>query len=226
MHDRALVCVWLLNAAASTGVVSAASPPSLLREWFRKERPLLTVRRKPPPCATFTQTCSCTKESAAPFMVEASAAEARLTAAEAKSLRIFFLDGHVGPMNDMMSTMHDVLGVPATNIEQMVFMQGMLVRNNIDKRFTSCRLCHLLRDADGVVQPWRANMTKRLNQWLTQSTTGRTFTLPNCEKARCREAVYNEATRREFALLFGSFLESSYDVVACNFPTWQVSGKR
>ena len=152
---------------------------------------------------------TCSSSAASPFLAP-SLSTARLSKADASKLRVFFLDGHVGPMNDMLATLHEVIGVPIDNIEGMVFMQGMLVRNNIDKRFFGCRLCSL-----GV------NNSRMIANWLLHSNTGRAFTLPKCETLRCREAVHNDETRRDFARLFGPLIESKYDAVACNFPTWQ-----
>ncbi len=193
----------------------------LLYPWFGNVVPESTLhgahhsRLGPPPCRTFDQqqSCACAADSMSPYLGAAPPEHVqRLSDREAKALRVFFLDGHVGPMNDMLATLHEVIGVRTDNVEGMVFMQGMLVRHAIDKRFFACRLCNM-----GL------NTSRDLAGWLTQSKTGRAFTLPNCERMRCREAIHNDETRREFARLYGAHIEAKFDVVACNFPTWQCS---
>lgn len=129
-----------------------------------------------------------------------------------RGLRVFFLEGHVGPMNDMLATLHDGLGVNTSGIEGMVFMQGMINRNQIDTRFFECRLCGL-----------GYNTSRELNSWLVElkKPGARMFTLPDCEQKRCRAGLFDDALRREFAARFGRALEAQYDAVACNFPSWQ-----
>lgn len=49
-------------------------------------------------------------------------------------LRVFFLDGHTGPMNDMASFMNEVLAIPSNHFDLMIFMQARVPR--------SFSLCH------------------------------------------------------------------------------------
>lgn len=203
-------------------MVSIHQPRHLLPLWFdgsvMPESTLHGPHRSyvgPPPCAKIhdpDSRCSCKFDAAAPYLAPPPPAAPRLNSSAAAALRIFFLDGHVGPMNDMLATLHEVIGVPTSGIEGVVFMQGMLVRHAIDRRFFGCRLCNI-----GL------NTSRTMASWLLHSSTGRAFTLPGCEKARCREAIHNDETRREFARLFGPTIEKHYDAVACNFPTWQCS---
>jgi hypothetical protein len=117
-------------------------------------------------------------------------------------------------MNDMLAFLHEVLGVRADRIDGIVFMQGMLMRNQIDSRF--------MREHRGKML---GNATKRIAQYLTETNAGRSFTLPNCEKRGCRRAAYDDTLRREFAKKFGAVFEANVDVVACNFPTWQCAAR-
>ena len=193
-----------------------------LRRWFTDTRPIATgpaIHSMGPPACRTLDTCApsstCDASAASPFHAAAPppAALPRLSARAGASLRIFFLDGHVGPMNDMLSTLHDMLGTNESGVEGMVFMQGMLNRNQIDKRFFKCRLCRL-----------GYNVSRNLAGWLIHAKgnrSARIFTLPNCEAKRCRSGMYDDAIRRDFARMFGAHLEAKYDAVACNFPTWQ-----
>lgn len=176
--------------------------------------PSILELRTPLPHESGTVECACTADSKAPYLAAAPPEHVpRLSTTDAKALRFFFLDGHVGPMNDMLATLHETIGVSTENIEGMVFLQGMLVRNAIDKRFFKCRLCNL-----GM------NTSREIVSWLLQKPNqGRTFTLPECERKRCRESIHNDETRRDFARRFGRIIEAKYDVIACNFPTWQCS---
>jgi hypothetical protein len=192
--------------------------PDLLGQWFRGVRPETTLRHGgppsclEPPAARLCPSRACTSQAAAAYHAMPPAGVLpRLDAAGAAQLRVFFLDGHVGPLNDMMATLHEVVGVPAANFDAMVFGQGMLVRSAIDRRFFQCRSCLI-----------GAEEARKMARWLTYNkSAGRAFTIPACEKYRCREAVHNDQLRREFAQQFGALLQRSFDVVACNFPTWQ-----
>lgn len=217
--------------AAAASSAPATSTTELLTPWggaSALQRP--THRRchgascspldAPPSCLPVSARCgaaadavgSCTSAAAAAYDAPAPPAEsiARLSAERVRGLRIFFLDGHVGPMNDMLAFLHEALGVNTSNVEGMVMMQGLVNRQQIDARFFKCRLCRL-----GL------NTSRQVANWLTMSNTGRAFTLPNCELKRCRLAIHDDATRRSFASLFGASFEKHYDVVACNFPSWQ-----
>ena len=88
--------------------------------------------RKPPPCAR-VHTCdaaaaaaagACDASAAAPFYAQPSPSAAQLPEARLRGLRIFFLEGHVGPMNDMLATLHDGLGMNTSGPEGMVFMRA------------------------------------------------------------------------------------------------------
>jgi citrate lyase synthetase len=80
-------------------------------------------------------------------------------------------------MNDMLSTLTDGLGMEPSGVEGMMFMQGMLNRNQLDKRFFKCRLCSMGQ-----------NYSKRIAAWLVnRNETGRVFTLPDCERKRARQ---------------------------------------
>ena len=59
---------------------------------------------------------SCTGAAAAPYDAPAppAALAPRLDAAATRNLRVFFLEGHVGPMNDMLAFLHDGLGMNAS----------------------------------------------------------------------------------------------------------------
>ena len=187
----------------------------LIPMWYGGAVPAATLRshQRPPPCVVYARQCVCNTASAASFFDQHDVTRPPLTRQSAAKLRIFFLDGHVGPMNDMLATLHEVIGIDPDGVEGMVMMQGMLVRHAIDKRFFKCRLCLM-----GV------NTSRVLAAWLLGSkSSGRSFTLPGCEKHRCREAVHNEHTRREFARVWGPLFERTYDAVACNFPSWQCS---
>jgi hypothetical protein len=88
--------------------------------------------RKPPPCAR-VHTCdaaaaggggACDASAAAPFYAQPSPSAAQLPEARLRGLRVFFLEGHVGPMNDMLATLHDGLGMNTSGPEGMVFMRA------------------------------------------------------------------------------------------------------
>lgn len=63
----------------------------------------------------------------------------------------------------------------------------------------------------------------QINQFLSESKTGRWFTLPMCERLGCRRAAFDDTQRHEFAAQFGKLFQDNVDVVACNFPTWQAA---
>jgi hypothetical protein len=81
---------------------------------------------------------------------------------------------HPGPGPEGMTVQCPALTVdstshpPSTDPSQ-VMMQGMLNRQQLDERFFHCRLCQL-----------GGNTSRKVAQWLTQSSSGRMFTLPNC----------------------------------------------
>lgn len=140
------------------------------------------VRTRAPECLAPTSACAssaCGADAAAPFFAAAPQSAPRLE--DASGLRVFFLEGHPGPMNDMMSTLHDVLGVRPDGVEGMVLLQGCIQRNHIDRRFFRCRNCRM-----------GTNVTRQLNQWLSKSKSGRTFCLIGCEKHRCLNAVHDD----------------------------------
>jgi hypothetical protein len=224
--------MWPSCKGASLAENAGIGSQQLLNVWklsaesqrILYERPL---RKHPPPCRRLTsdqcptnstRACVCHassgfyKESAAGHTPEESAV-AHTPELDLKSLRVYFLDGHTGPMNDMLAFLHDALGIPAQNFDGIVFLQGMLMRSQIDPRF--------MKAHRGKMLGW--NMTKSINQYLTESNSGRSFTLPKCEQKGCRRSAYDDTLRREFASKFGATIEANVDVVACNFPTWQCS---
>ena len=179
---------------------STADTQRLLALWGvsgRSRRDELTHLR-PPPCRGFTeQHCpnkvghACNCDAAARFYRSASIAAQRYgpEGTNFTGLRVFFLEGHTGPMNDMMSFLHDVLGVRSENIDGIVFLQGMLMRSQIDTKFMVSPRATMLG----------GNNSKRVNQYLTESSSGRAFTMPLCEKRGCRRGAYDDTLRREFA---------------------------
>lgn len=209
-----LLSSWFSNDVVPESVLHGAHHGRIGPPPCVKVVPSILELRTPLPHESGTVGCACTADSKAPYLAAAPPGHVpRLSTTDAKALRVFFLDGHVGPMNDMLATLHETIGVSTENVEGMVFLQGMLVRSAIDKRFFKCRLCNL-----GM------NTSREIVSWLLQKPNqGRTFTLPECERKRCRESIHNDETRRDFARLFGQIIEAKYDVVACNFPTWQCS---
>ena len=122
---------------------------SLATLWFGGSGPINThpsgvELRKPPPCLRNLASCDTTSAlwsdasacrasaAAAPYYASASPLAPRLDAPRMNSLRVFFLEGHVGPMNDMLATLHDGLGMNVSGVEGMMFMQGMINRNQIE----------------------------------------------------------------------------------------------
>ena len=93
--------------------------------------------REPPPCLATqaicdkSATCSCN----AAVGYHAHETSGQLADASAvKQLRVFFLDGHVGPLNDMVSLLVDVMGVNPANIDGMYFLQAHIMHSMLDKR--------------------------------------------------------------------------------------------
>ena len=189
---------------SSTGSARASRPRQFTHRWSN-----LFHIKAAPPCLGGEERCagsSCAASAAAPYYARRLAR--RGSRRRVKKLRIFFLEGHVGPMNDMLATLHDVLGMERAGVEGMTFMQGMLNRNQIDQRFFGCRLCLLGH-----------NNSREIAAWLQdRPTTGRA-PLPGAKSAVDRPS--DHAVRHEFARRFGALFERSYDAVACNFPTWQ-----
>ena len=127
-------------------------------------------------------------------------------------LRVFVLDGHVGPLNDMISFLVAELGVDPRNIDGMYFLQAMTMKKMLDKRVL-LRKPPMLGDARNY---------RELNRFLTfDPKAGAGPMSPLCDKRRCRQAVHDEGIRSEFARLFAPLFAEKVDVVACNFPTWQ-----
>ena len=142
-----------------------------------------------------------------------------------RKLRVFFLDGHSGPMNDMTATLRS-MGVQTENIEAMLMAQAEQKRSFIDV------LGERLRTPPPSSMPERCagrllgkRSTRDLFYWLRGNTKaspgGECTLLASCERKRCRDALASDGLRREFARQFGAAFERSVDVVACNFPTWQ-----
>ena len=143
-----------------------------------------------------------------------------------KGLRIFFLDGHSGPMNDMIATLLHA-GVESEAIDGMLMAQAEQKRNFID--VFSSRL-RGRNTAYSVPERCRGRLlgvetSLALHSFLRGSAgggmRGGCLLLNNCERKRCRSALESDGLRREFARRFGAAFERSVDVVACNFPTWQ-----
>lgn len=193
-------------ALASLGWGGFALPPSLV-----------VGANAPPPCLAAsascapTSTCDC---SAARGFHAASVPGDTWRSSDPKlsGLRVFVLDGHVGPLNDMISFLVAELGVDPRNVDGMYFLQAMTMKKMLDKRV-------ILRKPPilGSAQAYR-----ELNRFLTfDSKAGAGPMSPLCDKRRCRQAVHDEGIRSEFARLFARLFAEKVDVVACNFPTWQ-----
>lgn len=169
------------------------------------------VRWTPPPCLPPTpclgNVCQC---SPASFAAPVDAALPALTAATAGQLRIFFFDGHSGPLNDMTATLQH-MNVSLDNMDAMLMAQAADKRTFVD-----------------VVQHKRKrplfppNVKRAMRDFLRGAVHADkdATVLPKCERKRCRDALYSDGLRREFANRFGAVLEAHVDVVACNFPTW------
>ena len=73
------------------------------------------AEHRPPPCRVLThcQQTECGPASAAAFHAPAPAMPPPLNTSK---LRVFLLEGHTGPMNDMLHTMTTTLGVPLNQI--------------------------------------------------------------------------------------------------------------
>lgn len=172
-------------------------------------------------CDPAAASTACTCASASPFHAPAPASPGAGAAPPSlRGLRVLFLDGHVGPLNDMASTLIDDLGVLPRDISLLVFGQAYQFRNHIDKRLMTVRepplaamrgrpweslLSFLARSNDGAPRAWGGSMGA-----------------PACEtRGPCMQALFDASVRREFALRFGGPLSQLIDVVACNFPTWQ-----
>ncbi len=171
----------------------------------------------PPQCVKPPHKCAhsaiCTRTEAADFYRPPPPiySSPPLSSKRVRSLRIFFLEGHVGPMNDMFSFFHDGLGLGTDLVDAQIFMQAMINQRHIDPRFMRCHFCRLSRPTLTAMSRWL----------LSDNGTYRAITLPKCEHKRCRIAAFDDRVRRDFARRFGNALESNYDAVACNFPTWQ-----
>ena len=169
------------------------------------------VRWTPPPCLPPTpclgNVCQC---SPASFAAPVDAALPALTAATAGQLRILFFDGHSGPLNDMTATLQH-MNVSLDNMDAMLMAQAADKRTFVD-----------------VVQHKRKrplfppNVKRAMRDFLRGAVHADkdATVLPKCERKRCRDALYSDGLRREFANRFGAVLEAHVDVVACNFPTW------
>ena len=125
-----------------------------------------------------------------------------LTTAEASTLRVFFFDGHSGPLNDMTSTLARM---------NVTHMDAMLMAQAAEKR----PFVELFR-MPSVVHTFPLRLRAQMHDFLRGSVHRKTdaVELPKCERKRCRVALYSEGLRREFARRFGAALEASIDVVA------------
>ena len=96
------------------------------------------AEHRPPPCRVLThcQQTECGPASAAAFHAPAPAMPPPLNTSK---LRVFLLEGHTGPMNDMLHTMTTTLGVPLNQIGFMLLSQAMEFRRHIDARYMSGR---------------------------------------------------------------------------------------
>ena len=85
------------------------------------------AEHRPPPCRVLThcQQTECGPASAAAFHAPAPAMPPPLNTS---NLRVFLLEGHTGPMNDMLHTMTTTLGVPLNQIGFMLLSQAMEFR--------------------------------------------------------------------------------------------------
>ena len=85
------------------------------------------AEHRPPPCRVLThcQQTECGPASAAAFHAPAPAMPPPLNTSK---LRVFLLEGHTGPMNDMLHTMTTTLGVPLNQIGFMLLSQAMEFR--------------------------------------------------------------------------------------------------
>ena len=81
------------------------------------------AEHRPPPCRVLThcQQTECGPASAAAFHAPAPAMPPPLNTSK---LRVFLLEGHTGPMNDMLHTMTTTLGVPLNQIGFMLLEVG------------------------------------------------------------------------------------------------------
>ena len=173
------------------------------------------VGREPPACLAASASCaSAACGCAAAQGYHAHAASGSLADPSLlKQLRVFLLDGHVGPMNDMVSLLVNVLGVSPASIDGMYFLQAHIMHSMLDKRI-------LLRKPRGLLG--KSVHYRELNRFLTlDPKAGAGPSAYLCDKRRCRQAVHDEGIRREFAARFGALFAAHVDVVACNFPSWQ-----
>jgi hypothetical protein len=181
-----------------------------------------------PPVSCGSQPCECSAEDfyrTRPAVLPGAKALGAGLGRSGKPLRVFFLEGHSGPMNDMVATLK-ALGVQGENIEAMLMAQAEQKRSFIDV------LGERLRTPPPSSMPERCRgrllgraPSKALFNWLRGNVKpgmgGECMLLQNCERKRCRDALSSDGLRREFAHQFGKFFEAHVDVVACNFPTWQ-----
>ena len=103
---------------------------------------------KPPPClppATCPDATSCRCEARAFHRLVDPSAPA-LNATDAAKLRVFFLDGHSGPLNDMFSTLL-AMNVSLSNMDAMLMAQAEYSVNYIElitaRRAQGGYLCEL-----------------------------------------------------------------------------------
>ena len=172
-------------------------------------------------CDPAAASSACTCASASPFHAPAPASpRADAAPPSLRGLRVLFLDGHVGPLNDMASTLIDDLGVLPQDISLLLFGQAYQFRNHIDKRLMTVR--------EPPLRAMRGKPLESLKSFLVRSNDGAprawggSFSAPACEtRGPCMQALFDASVRREFALRFGEPLSQLIDVVACNFPTWQ-----
>ena len=150
------------------------------------------AEHRPPPCRVLThcQQTECGPASAAAFHAPAPAMPPPLNTSK---LRVFLLEGHTGPMNDMLHTMTTTLGVPLNQIGFMLLSQAMEFRRHIDARYMSGRNASMLNP-----------VTVNISRFLTMPNWAGATTLPGCLTGKCRRAVTDDAMQREFAARFGS----------------------
>ncbi|KAL3933257.1 MAG: hypothetical protein SGPRY_000364 [Prymnesium sp.] len=128
------------------------SAAGLLRLWGLSGRnattPVKLAAARPPPCRPVAahlcenlRRCDC--GAAAQFYENHTSNSQQLDVeGNFSALRVFFLDGHSGPMNDMISFLNDVLQIPAESLDGMVFLQA--------KKHS------IARDADAQLNGWPA----------------------------------------------------------------------
>lgn len=174
------------------------------------------LRWEPPPCKPPVSCtggpCRCSPE----FFYNASSSATpgpALSSAAAAKLRVFFFDGHSGPLNDMTATLVH-LGVPLGSMDAMLMAQAAEKRPFVDV------------DTHKVGAIFPPAVKREMRDFLRGNREDKSkdaTLLPKCERKRCRVALYSDGLRREFAERFGAAFEQHVDVVACNFPTWQCS---